>query len=183
MYVVLLAFFVFVAYFAILIVAVVILGLCFQRELQRVFIDVAAEFVTLAQYFTCGARGHNLLGQWDNLMDEMQGLGDYKRIHFVGYSFGTIVAMDAIYRPCSAPPKRYRQVLDHLVTLGCPFDIIPTYRPFYYSKERCWHAGSPEVTAITSTNVFTPGDVFGSNFRNNHHNNLDSNVCVENMIG
>jgi hypothetical protein len=82
----------------------------------------------------------------------------YDRVDIVAYSFGSVVAIDALYPLADIPGPRFEQI-DTLVTIGCPFDIIRTYWPEYF--DRRWHrVGVPRRWL----NIYSPIDVFGSNF-------------------
>jgi hypothetical protein len=85
---------------------------------------------------------------------------DYGQIVVFSYSFGTLPALDACFSPSAQPPERLEDI-DHLVTIGSPFDLIRAFRPDY-AGARYWRDRAPG----TWTNVYAPSDVLSSNFRN-----------------
>ena len=85
----------------------------------------------------------------------------YDQIDVVAYSFGSVVALDAFLPRSNEPGPGFGDV-DSLVTIGCPYDLLRTYWPAYYT-ERHRRADAPRQWI----NVFSPRDVFGSNFVSN----------------
>ncbi len=137
------------------------LGFASPRSLKEAFVSTAVNYLTLAQYLAFGARRRGVWGQLNSLIEGVQEYGEYERIHLVGFSFGSVIAIDALYPPGEDPPPRYDAVHE-LVTIGCPVDLIRAYRPRYFSAERMERSGVPAHW----TNIYIPSDVLGSNFRN-----------------
>jgi hypothetical protein len=80
--------------------------------------------------------------------------------HVLGYSFGSLVAIDALF-PMSGPPAendRMGAAIKSLTTIGSPADAVRLYFPNYYPRD---FARAPQ---LPWTNVFNAADVFGSNF-------------------
>jgi hypothetical protein len=105
--------------------------------------------------------GASLRGQLAKALDSAQNQEGvtYKRIVVVAYSFGSLVALDACLSPTAPTPARFVDI-DELVTIGCPFDFIRTFRPDYAGPRHA-RAGAPGRW----TNVYAPSDVLSSNFR------------------
>jgi hypothetical protein len=78
-------------------------------------------------------------------------------VHLVAYSFGTIVALDALF-PQQQPSPRIERI-DTLTTIGSPFDFLRTYWPTYFTGRQSVH-GHPRRWI----NVYAPLDVLGSDF-------------------
>jgi hypothetical protein len=82
-------------------------------------------------------------------------------VHLIGYSFGSLVAMDLLF-----PKEREEEVVDErfpgsiasLTTIGCPVDFLRLYFPDYLDGRRTAMQG------LAWKNVFIAADVFGSNF-------------------
>jgi hypothetical protein len=92
----------------------------------------------------------------DGLLDD----GWTGPFHLLGYSFGSLVAIDALF-PESAPPAgidRMGSAVKTLTTIGSPADAVRLYFPDYYPRT---FARAPQ---LAWTNVFNAADVFGSNF-------------------
>jgi hypothetical protein len=104
----------------------------------------------------------------------------YERIHVVGYSFGSVVALDSLYPFNQEPPGRF-SVVDAFVTIACPFDVIRTYfteypdppavadpasaarpdPPYSYFEKRDALPDAPKRWL----NIYSLSDVMSSNFR------------------
>ena len=80
-------------------------------------------------------------------------------IHVLGYSFGSIIALDALTLNDSDGYRRRLAHVSTLVTVGCPVDFIRMYYPQYYAKRTAPPAD------IEWLNLYFPRDVLGSNFR------------------
>jgi hypothetical protein len=130
------------------------------RQLSR----AATEMFCVMQYLDLGYRSDVLRG---HLTDLVQHVHEHEQINYttidlMAYSFGTITAIDTLY-PVDAeqtlPPVRT------FVTIGCPFDLISTYWPSYFSN-RYVIGGGPDHWL----NIYNCVDVLGSNFRDNSDN-------------
>lgn len=80
-------------------------------------------------------------------------------IDVVGYSFGSIVAIDALF-PCVQEPPPRLSTIDRLITIACPYDFVRSYWPDYFTR-RFSRAGAPPDWV----NFYAPSDVLASNFR------------------
>ena len=56
-------------------------------------------------------------------------------------------------------------MLNTLVTIGCPFDLIRTYFQSYFTQRTAIAGDSTSVVPVRWINIYSPLDVFGSNFR------------------
>lgn len=81
-------------------------------------------------------------------------------VHLVGYSFGSLVLLDATAprRDAPAPPLEFAAQLASIVTIGCPLDLVRLLQPSFLGERS-------RLSGVPWFNVVTPGDVFGSNFR------------------
>ena len=80
-------------------------------------------------------------------------------IHVLGYSFGSIVALDALTLKNSEGYRQRLARVSTLVTVGCPVDFIRMYYPQHFTKR------SAPPGDIEWLNLYFPRDVLGSNFR------------------
>lgn len=81
------------------------------------------------------------------------------RIDVVGYSMGSLIALDAIFPGQGMKPSRASHITS-LSTIGCPFDLVRTLWPRYFAHRT---STGPNVPWF---NVYSPIDLLGSNFRN-----------------
>lgn len=84
-----------------------------------------------------------------------------KNVHVVGYSFGSLVALDLFFPKTSThptPDPRYGSSIASLITIGCPVDFMRLYFPDYPGNR------TARLDGLRWVNIFNPADVFGSNF-------------------
>jgi hypothetical protein len=82
-------------------------------------------------------------------------------IHILAYSFGSIVALDALFPRVPRRAKggdRVGTAVTSLVTVGCPVDFVRQFYPTYLEGR------TPRRADLPWTNVFLPEDLLGSNF-------------------
>jgi hypothetical protein len=140
------------------------LGVFTTTDLKRVFSSLSTDWINAVNYLNVGSHGGALTGQLSSLLEHIankknKGL-QYRRVHIIGYSFGSIIAIDSIfpYMVSDRPGERYRHI-DMLVTIGCPFDFIRTYWEGYFEQRVAW-----EEAPRRWLNIFHPADVLASNF-------------------
>lgn len=99
---------------------------------------------------------HTLGDGIDGLLDD----GWTAKIHVLGYSFGSLVVVDALFPRVGAATfsDRIATALASVTTIGCPGDAVRLYFPGHFARR---HALRPDVAWV---NVFIPADVFASNF-------------------
>jgi hypothetical protein len=93
---------------------------------------------------------------YDAILDESPDAN----IHVLAYSFGSIVAIDSLFPRNSNVERRSLARLRSLVTIGSPFDFIRLYYPDHFDDRE-----NPRVKDLEWLNIFTSGDVFGSDFK------------------
>lgn len=146
--------------FQALIVLLAAMGLFNKNTLKESISVVATEYVCASNYLRMANQKQLILGQFMALLEHIAEKSDqYRHIHVVAYSFGSLLAIDALF-PNTRPGPRLAMV-KRLVTIGCPLDLVRTYYPNYFTQ-RQRIAGSPDRWI----NLYAPLDVFGSNFRN-----------------
>lgn len=130
-----------------------------STELRQRLTEIAILVMALIFYFQAGERRRVLSGWLHTVLQRLQELDDveYARIHVVGYSFGSIVALDTLFpdrESVDSPAER----IDSLVTIGSPFNFVQLFWPRYFRDRR-----APEE--LRWFNVYAPEDVLSSNFR------------------
>ena len=121
----------------------------------------AVSYLSLIYYLLLGERRQVVVGRLTSLIEHLAEKGPlHPRIHLLGYSFGTIVALDALFPRGREPVPRFALV-DTLVTVGTPFDAIRSWWPKYFHDREAMQACPRRWL-----NVYAPADVLGSNFRN-----------------
>jgi len=133
----------------------------FTPEVKGKLVKAAVEYLCTIYYLNLGERRNVILGQLTALLEHIGEKSDtpYRNIHIFSFSFGTIVALDALFPPGRESERRFSSI-ETLVTIGCPFDMVRTFWPAYF-EERYALSGTPR----TWINVFSPVDVLSSNFR------------------
>jgi hypothetical protein len=96
----------------------------------------------------------------DDAVDGLRDIGWTGRIHVLGYSFGSLVAVDALIPRADGDTHsgdRFRGAVKTLTTVGCPADAVRLFYPKYFETRQS------RVPRLRWTNVFIAADVFGSN--------------------
>ena len=131
-----------------------------QTKLVKRFTSAAIQLHCLLDYIGEGESVGALRGQvadtFQHLIEQEEVI--YDQIDMVAYSFGSVVALDAVFARADEPGTGFDH-LETMVTIGCPFDLVRTYWPSYYTERR----RRPSVPKQW-INVYSPRDVFGSNF-------------------
>lgn len=143
------------------------IGLLTKFDVKAWIEQTGIEVVAADKYLSVDERRGSLQGQFAALLNHLAEKDDvkYDTIHVIGYSFGSIVALDALF-PHNKPGPRFDRI-DTLVTIGCPFDFIRTYWPDYF-KGRKRREGTPRRWI----NIYARADVLGSNFRDEQTHSL-----------
>jgi hypothetical protein len=119
-----------------------------------------AATISAFAYLRVGRQRSALTGRLADLVEHVAEAGDaYRRIDIVSNSFGSLIALDTLFPQGAAPEPRLAMVKG-LVTIGCPFDAMRAIWPAYGQGRQALE-GAPAGWL----NVYSPVDVFGSNFR------------------
>lgn len=143
------------------IVVLTALGL-FTPQIKTFVEEVAPSYLSALDYLSLGSNRRGITGQLVELLEhivEKQTI-KYRRIHILSYSFGTIIALDALFPKNRMPVGRFSKI-DTLITIGCPFDLIRTYWSSYFENRQAL-SNIPRRWL----NVYSPLDALSSNFRN-----------------
>jgi hypothetical protein len=123
----------------------------------------AVIYLGMVSYLDLGNRRNILLGQLveltEHILEKKSTHCTYRRIHIISYSFGSILALDALFPSGKTSIDRFKHI-HTLVTIGCPFDMIRTFWRNYFDDRH------PIPGSIKRWfNIYSPADVIGSNFR------------------
>jgi len=122
--------------------------------------EAGASIISAFAYLRVGRQRAALTGRLTDLVEHIAEAGDsYRRIDIVSNSFGSLIALDTLFPQGAAPEPRLAMV-QGLVTIGCPFDAVRAIWPAYGERRQALD-GAPAGWL----NVYSPVDVFGSNFR------------------
>jgi hypothetical protein len=138
---------------------VVLTGLgAWSPKTREALASAATNYLAQVDYIRLGERHAAVTDIVTMALERVAERGPYRHIHLFGYSFGSIVAMDALFPPGREPTPRFADV-DTLVTIGCPYDLLRSLWPDYFTDR---HAlpGVPQRWF----NVHTPTDVLSSDF-------------------
>lgn len=139
------------------------LGLWTKFDVKAWIEQTGIEVTAADDYLALDKRRSDILGQFGALLNHIEEKAtegvEYRRTHVLSYSFGTIVALDALFPQQSSPSARFDRI-DALVTIGCPFDFIRTYWPQYFQNRK-----ARDQVPRTWINVFARPDVLASDFR------------------
>lgn len=150
-------------YFPLIIILLTALGFLLppKADIKEKISLAATNYLCLLHYLNWGERSHAIGGKLESLLEYLvERDKEYKKIHIIGYSFGSIVAIDNLFPSGRRPIDRFNRI-DTLVTIGCPFDIIRTYWTDYFNERQSLMPNTPKWI-----NVYSPIDILSSNFAN-----------------
>jgi len=124
--------------------------------------NAAEQYLRVMRYLWVAGPRNNLRGEVLTLLEHASERPEVGRIHMVGYSFGSLVAIDTVY-PASKPPTARMDRVKSLTTIGCPFDLVRMLYPAYFKERFAADNKGPRWI-----NIYDPIDVLGSNFRDNN---------------
>jgi hypothetical protein len=129
-----------------------------KAQLVQAFDNGATVLVATIQYHMSGKRRPRLRGQLNALLQDVLEAPETAnaRVHILAYSFGSIVALDTIFRSDMRAPSTQGRI-HSLVTVGSPFDVIHWMWPDYFRNRK-------RTGAMRWINIFAPQDVLSSNF-------------------
>lgn len=122
-------------------------------------VDGAIGYTSLLRYMSSGVGRSVVTNHLPALLEHLQNDGKiYRRVHVVGFSFGSIVALDSIYTP--EPPAPAITGIHTLLTIGCPYDVFATFWPNHFGGRQ-----SPDDTPDKWLNVTIETDPLASKFQ------------------
>lgn len=128
---------------------------------KTIIMSLATEFACVDSYISNGEQSQLLLGNLDLLVEYIAECETDPELHIHSYSFGSILALDAVFPIAEIPPsKNIRNLTTLLITIGNPFEFIKAYYPrFYDERSNCMK------DKIHWINIYSLKDVFATNFR------------------
>ena len=148
------------AYAARLVLWATLLGLALPNwsQIKESLDNSATMLIAFIRYVWFGQGRPRLRGRLDLLLQDILESPEVSdaRIHLLTYSFGSIVAIDTLFRSDQAAYPSYRRI-HSLVTIGSPFDVIYKIWPSYFKKRQ-------KIDGLHWINIFAPQDVLSSNF-------------------
>ena len=132
----------------------------FIPESSTLLTKVAAEFTTIDDYIQYGEQSQIIHGNLDALIEYIVENEENPTIHFHTYSFGSIIALDALFPIGTEPSVNIQNNINLFITVGAPYEFIDNYYPNFYSDRT--NKMSQKIEWI---NVYSTMDAFASNFR------------------
>ena len=148
------------------VVALTAAGFFTRFSLKDMLARFAGDFAPVLRYIAAGDRQGAVHGSVANLVNDIEdrqaaGGQAYGRLHVISYSFGSIVALDALFPRMQPIPLLAR--VDTLVTIGCPYDFVRTYYPRHFTGRKAASA------RLEWFNVYDPVDILSSTFEDRAH--------------
>ena len=132
----------------------------FIPESSTLLTKVAAEFSTIDNYIQYGEQAQIIQGNLDALIEYIVENEENPTIHLHTYSFGSVIALDALFPLGNEPSANIQNNIKLLITVGAPYEFINNYYPNFYRKRI--NKMSEKIEWI---NVYSTMDAFASNFR------------------
>lgn len=128
------------------------------RSFRSALEKAASILLRMGSYYTHGLGRSACVGRLNDLIEHICEKGpSAKDLTVMGYSLGSVVALDAIF-PANGEPMPRLEALRALVTIGCPFEAVENFYPGYF-RNRSIPAALPYWI-----NVYSPVDLLGSDF-------------------
>jgi hypothetical protein len=132
----------------------------FIPESNTLLTKVAAEFTTIDNYIQYGEQAQIIQGNFDALIEYIIENEENPTIHLHTYSFGSVIALDALFPLGNEPSANIQNNINLLITVGAPYEFINNYYPKFYTNR------NDKISEnIKWINVYSTRDPFASNFR------------------
>lgn len=143
------------------ILSITTLILLFAPQSKTIITSLATEFACVDGYINNGEQSQILLGNLDLLIEYIAENETEPELHFHCYSYGSIIAIDALFPIAEIPPSdNIRNLTTLLITTGNPFEFINAYYPNFYNRR-----ASTMADKIKWINIYSLSDTFATNFR------------------
>jgi hypothetical protein len=142
-----------------LVIVIPLAGAFLRFNVRDALSRAAPTLASASSYLIAGQNRNEIIGDLGDVLEHLKEEGGYERVHLAAYSFGSIVAIDALFQHDSEVSRRFREITT-LITIGCPYDFVRTYWPRYFGNR---YPG-PGGQTFEWINVYCPIDVLGSNF-------------------
>ena len=136
------------------------LAIIFIPESTTLLTKLAAEFTTIDNYIQYGEQSQIIQGNFDALVEYIVENEENPTIHLHTYSFGSIIALDALFPIGTEPCTNILNKIKLLITVGAPYEFIDNYYPNFYTQRT-----DKMSEKIEWINVYSTMDAFASNFR------------------
>jgi hypothetical protein len=136
------------------------IAIIFIPESRTLLTKVAAEFTTIDNYIQYGEQAQIIQGNLDALIEYIIEDEENPTIHLHTYSFGSVIALDALFPLGNEPSANILNNINLLITVGAPYEFINNYYPKFYTERI--NKMSEKIEWI---NVYSTMDAFASNFR------------------
>lgn len=150
----------YIAYFSKITIPITTFLILFIPESSTLLTRVAAEFTTIDNYIQYGEQSQIIQGNLDALIEYIVENEGNPTIHLHTYSFGSIIALDALFPIGTEPSANIQNNINLLITVGAPYEFIDNYYPNFYTERR-----DKMTEKIQWINVYSLMDAFASNFR------------------
>jgi hypothetical protein len=150
-----------------------------RGRLRELLIRLSEELLAFVYYLSFADRRAEITGEVDDFVEGLVESGpQYQRFAVMGYSFGSVVALDVFCPPDGVRARRLDHV-DTLITIGSPHDFILTYWADYFANRDPGHR-----LPATWLNIYSPIDVLSSQFEKTSAGRADaSSGGLENSFG
>lgn len=122
--------------------------------------QLATEFTAIDTYIQYGEQSQIIQGNLDALIEQISENEPKSTIQFHTYSFGSIVAIDALFPITDIIGHNTKQRVTLLITVGAPFEFVKGFYPNFYEERIDFMTDK-----IQWLNVYSLMDAFASNFR------------------
>jgi hypothetical protein len=122
------------------------LALPSRAGIKRFIEETTTDYLAVDHYLTFGERSNAIVGPLSDLIDELarRNGNNYRNYYVMAYSFGSLIAIDALFppaNPTSKPRPSPLTEVDTLITIGCPLAAVRLLCP-RYSANRYSQANS-----------------------------------------
>ncbi|MBN8641256.1 MAG: hypothetical protein J0L86_05520 [Flavobacteriales bacterium] len=132
-------------------------------ESSTLVTKLATEFTAVDNYIQYGEQSQTIQGNLDALVEYIVENEPNPTIQFHTYSFGSIVAMDALFPIGNDVTYNTKETINLLITVGAPFEFVKGFYPNFYENRNTFM-----TEKIQWVNVYSLMDAFASNFRNDN---------------
>jgi hypothetical protein len=140
--------------------SIIILYILLVPQSNTILNKVAAEFTTIDNYIQSRKQAQVIQENLNTLIEYILENDDDIEIHLHTYSFGSIIALDALFPIGNAPCANIQNNVKQLITIGAPYEFIKNFYPNFYNNR---------IGTMTKNlqwiNVYSTLDAFASNFR------------------
>jgi hypothetical protein len=158
--------------------SVTILLILFVPQSNTILNKVAAEFTTIDNYTQYSKQRKAIQENLDILMKYILEKEEDSVIHLHTYSFGSIIALDALFPIGNAPCANIQNNVKQLITIGAPYEFINNFYPNFYNDRI-----DKMTKKIQWINVYSTLDAFASNFREDNKSGKAHYGIMDKKVG